>query len=734
MLKDFKPRIYQETIFGTAVQKNTLVVLPTGLGKTSIALMLGAHRLQQYPDSKIMVLAPTKPLAEQHLHTMQRFLDIPEEEIVLFTGTVTPKKRAAMFKEAKVIISTPQGLENDVISNRISMKDISLMVFDEAHRATGDYSYVWLAKRYDQQARFPRILGLTASPGSDLEKINEIIANLVVEEIEIRTDEDPDVKPYVQEVDISWVKVDLPEDLRKVQRYLQRSFREKLAEVKKYGYASNNITENKTDILKLQAHLQGEIARGNKDFNVLKSLSLAAEAMKVQHAVELLETQGIIPLQKYFDQLQNQARTTKVKAVQNLVKDLNFRSALVVTNTLIEKNIDHPKLERLKNLVEEKIASRDDYKLIIFTQYRDTGTKIVEFLNESKGISAKLFVGQAKKRGSGMTQKEQIAILEEFREGKFNILVSSSVGEEGLDIPQVDLVIFYEPIPSAIRHIQRRGRTGRLDKGEVIILVTKNTRDEGYRWSAHHKERRMYRNLLQLKNNLKLESRKEPTLEKFFKDEEKVKIYADHREKASGVIKELIDLGAFMQLDTLEAADYVVSGRCGIEFKTQEDFIESLLDGRLLQQVKNMRTAFERPIVIVEGNRDLYSIRNIHPNAIRGALSTIAVDFQIPILFTKTTKDTASLIAVLAKREQEFDKRDFSLHSNKKPMNQREIQEYIVSSFPSVGPTLARPLLKEFKSIKNIVNASEDELKKIDLIGEKKAKQIYDALNKKYEF
>ena len=251
MLKGFKPRIYQETIFATAVQKNALVVLPTGLGKTSIALMLSGQRLQQYPTSKVMILAPTKPLVEQHLNTMKKYLDIPEEEVVLFTGTIKPEKRAEMFKQAKVIISTPQGLENDVISNRISLKEVSLIVFDEAHRAVGDYSYVWLAKQYEKIAKYPRILGLTASPGSELEKMNEIIENLIIEEIEIRTDEDPDVKPYVQEVDVSWVKVELPSELVKVRNYLQKCFRDTLNEISKYGYTPNGITESKTDILKL---------------------------------------------------------------------------------------------------------------------------------------------------------------------------------------------------------------------------------------------------------------------------------------------------------------------------------------------------------------------------------------------------------------------------------------------------------------------------------------------------
>jgi Fanconi anemia group M protein len=147
MIKDFVPRLYQETIFSTTVSKNTLVVLPTGMGKTAIAMMLASFRLKQFPNSKILILSPTRPLINQHMTTFQKFMNIDETHFAVFSGEVTPEKRAEMWKEKQIIFSTPQGLENDIISSRIKLEDVSLLVFDEAHRAVGDYSYVFVAKQ-----------------------------------------------------------------------------------------------------------------------------------------------------------------------------------------------------------------------------------------------------------------------------------------------------------------------------------------------------------------------------------------------------------------------------------------------------------------------------------------------------------------------------------------------------------------------------------------------------------
>lgn len=737
MIKDFRPRLYQETILSTAANYNTLVVLPTGMGKTAVSLMLAVKQLSQYPASKILILAPTRPLIDQHRNTFRSLLNLEEEKFALFTGFVKPEKRQELWKTAQLIFSTPQGLENDIISNRISLEDVSLMVFDEAHRAVKDYSYVWIAKQYNKLAKHPKTLALTASPGSDMESITEVCKNLHIEEIEVRTDEDPDVRPYIQDVEIRWSKVELPEKFKEVKRFLEQCYRSKLEEVKEHGYISSIQLQHasKTDLLSIQAGLHADIAKGDKNYDILKSVSLIAEAMKVQHALELIETQDPSALHIYFEKLQAQSFTSKVQAVKNLVRDLNFRSAYIKNSRLVEEGAEHPKLARLKEIVKEEVNKDKNIKIIIFSQYRDVGSKINDEMSRIEGISSRLFIGQAKKNGNGMSQKKQIEVLDEFREDRFNTICMTSVGEEGLDIPSVDLVIFYEPIPSAIRTIQRRGRTGRNVKGRVIILMTKNTRDEGYKWSAHHKEKRMYRNLDTLKKNFrsgKIKKQITPALSSFIPKSSSLKVFADYREKGSGVIKELIDLGANIQLEKLDSADYLLSQRVAVEYKTTHDFVESIIDGRLLKQVKELKRNFERPVIMVEGEEDIYSLRNVHPNAIRGMLATISISYGIPIIYSRNFKDSAALLNIMARREQEESSSDYSLHGDRKPMTCRGQQEYIISSLPGVGPSLAKELLRNFRTIKNIMNSDQGSLRKVDKVGEKIANNIKNIIEKEY--
>jgi len=734
MLKDFKPRLYQETILSTTVNNNALVVLPTGMGKTAISMMLVVQRFKQYPNSKVLILAPTRPLVEQHIETFKKHLDLKEENFAVFTGFVKPEKRAELWENTKVIFSTPQGLENDIITGRINLADVSLLVFDEAHRAVGDYAYVFVARQYYKKAKYPRILGLTASPGSDLEKIQEVINNLFIEKVEVRTDQDPDVKPYIKEVKVEWVKVKLPPPFEKVQGLLKVFVKDRISKLKKWGIFQRKDINfvSKTDLLALQAQLRGRAASGEKNFILWNAISVLAEIMKVQHGLELLETQGTVALREYLNKLQREGHSSKTKAIKNIVADINFKSALIKTQEMFDKVFQHPKLIELQKIIEKEV--KDDVKIIVFNQYRDNAKNIVDELNKLDGVCAKLFVGQQKKRESGLSQNEQKKMLDEFRNNEFNILVATSVGEEGLDIPKVDLVVFYEPIPSAIRHIQRRGRTGRQEKGRVIILMTENTRDEGYRWSAHHKEKRMYRNLFSLKSKLTLKDHSQDNLDRFVENKSSgIKIFADHREKGSGVIKELVDLNTELKLEQLDTADYILSSRCGVEFKTVEDFVNSIIDGRLLEQIKGLKNNFERPLVIVEGDQDLFSVRNIHPNAIRGMLATIAVSYGIPVLLTRNSKETAALLLVIAKREQEETGKEFSMHADRKPISLKEQQEYMVSASPNVGGTLAKELLKKFKTIKKIVNAKEEKLQKVGKIGEIKAKKIREVLDSEYD-
>ena len=494
---------------------------------------------------------------------------------------------------------------------------------------------------------------------------------------------------------------------------------------------------SKGSLLALQLEIQKKLSSGFRDFELMRSLSLIAEAMKVDHALELLETQGIKPLHIYFRRMQQDALTSKVKAVQNLMQDELFKSSMHFTEELVNQNIVHPKLLKLKEIIQENIGKDQQAKIIIFTQFRDSAEEIVKNVSELN-ISNHIFVGQAKKNGLGFSQKQQKEILEKFSAGEFNVLIATSVAEEGLDIPKVDKVIFYEPVPSAIRSIQRRGRTGRLEEGEVTILFTKGTRDEIYKWSAHHKEKRMYRNLEQLKKEFSLHKNEQipatennTSLNKFISSEPVVAIVADHREKNNRIVKELIDAGISVKTAQLATADYVISGKVGVELKKVPDFVASIIDGRILDQIRELKNSFPKAVLIIEGEEDIYSVRNVHANAIRGMLASVVLDFHVPVLYTKNPQDTAALLAVMAKREQGKEI-DFALHQLK-PKSIREQQEFIVAAFPNIGLQTAKTLLEHFGSIKNLVNATEEQLTALKGIGDKTAQQLVKMFEEEYK-
>ncbi len=736
-IKNFEPREYQKNIVNSCINKNCLVVLPTGLGKTKVSILLSETRLNSFPNSKILFLTPTKPLANQIYKEFIECLDIDEKEIVLFTGEVSPLKRKPLWEDSRIIISTPQGLLNDITNKNINIKDVSLLILDEAHRCVGDYDYVQICKMYYQEASFARIIGLTASPGSDVDKINEVCKNAFIEEVEIRVETDLDVAPYVQDINIDWVKVDLPDELIEVRSYLQDCLKDCLIKLKNFNLYDNTNpnTLNKKDLISLQSQLQGKLASGERNFVIWGALSILAKAIKVFYAIELLETQGLFSLEAYLKKIIRDSETTSVKAIKNLVKDINFKSASIKCEEYLSKGIDHPKIIELIKIVKDLISKDENSKLIVFNQYRTSAHHIEKTLNKIDGIRAKLFVGQLKKGETGLSQKEQHQVIDKFKKNEYNVLISTSIGEEGLDIPKVDTVIFYEPVPSAIRSIQRRGRTARQHKGHLIILITKKSRDESYHWVSQNKEKRMYRALDSIKKKLKLNFEKidQKTIASFSGKESSIRIIADYREKSSNVIKELANLGIEVTIENLSCGDYVLSDRVCIEFKTQDDFINSIIDGRLMSQMSNLKNNYQNPLLIICGDQDIYTIRKMHPNSIRGMFASIALNYGIPILFTKNLQDTAALMRIIALREQKENDRDLLLRTEKKPLTQSDLKEYIVQSLPGVGPTLSRSLLNEFKTIKSIINLSEEELQKIEKIGPKKASDIYKSINEDYE-
>ncbi|MBM3228305.1 DEAD/DEAH box helicase [Candidatus Pacearchaeota archaeon] len=522
-LEKISPREYQENILKTCVDKNCLVVLPTGIGKTLIALMLSIERMKKFPGEKVVFLAPTKPLAEQHLIYFKKHLPELFGDLQLFTGQVKSEKRKEIWETADIIFSTPQCIANDLRKNLYTLVGVCLLIEDEAHRCIKNYDYSYVAKKYLEQALHPRILGLTASPGSEVSKIKEICKNLSIEEVELRTRESLDVQPYLKKLEFEKIVLEFPPEMKRIREILLRLFRQYVDELRNRKVFFG--PPNKIELIKLQKRLILSIAKGNKNYNNLLASSSCAQTIRIQHALELLETQTLAGFNKFLRELLKKASRKESRGIERLVQKPEFNYAFVNSNKLLEEGIEHPKILKLEEIIRKEKEKNEKIRIMIFTQFRDTAKLISKKINEISGINTAIFVGQGKKSGSedvqGLSQKEQRKILEDFSSGKTNVLCATSIGEEGLDIPEVNLVIFYEPVPSAIRAIQRAGRTARLIEGKLIILITKDTRDEAYFYVSKAKEKRMHSSIDSIKKDLNSKFFRE-IQEKLKKNEENI--------------------------------------------------------------------------------------------------------------------------------------------------------------------------------------------------------------------
>jgi len=737
-------RDYQINLAQKALKKNCMIVLPTGLGKTVISLFVASSRLSQLDYGKALILSPTKPLVEQHSRFFKNALRLNEDSIVTLTGEIPPDERVERWNDSKIIVSTPQVIENDLISKRINLKDVVHITFDEAHRAVGRYSYVYIAKKYVDEGDSVNILGITASPGSNIEDIEEVCKNLFIDDIVIKGENDPDILPYIHKRSIKWIRLDLSDELKEIKKLLDDIVYERMDDLRSLGLINTYSKDlTKKEIISLQKSVRSSLI-DNPSNDLFSAVSILAEILKVKHAVELVETQGIPTLNRYLERLKMEGSSKGgSKAAKRIISDIRFNKVLELSKNI---NTENKKITEIKKILSDRFKSIPDSRVIIFANYRDTVDVIVKSIEDLEKVKPVKFVGQAKKgNDKGLTQKEQVKILEDFRNGDYNVLVATSVAEEGLDIPATDLVIFYEPVPSEIRSIQRKGRTARKKYGEVIFLITKDTQDEAYYWISMNKEKRM-RNIgtlnrsslpkQDINNQYNIESNRErqkKVLEYFNDEEERIKVIIDHRELRSNVARVLEEKGVDVDIETLDVGDYVVSDRTCIERKTTYDLLDSLFskDRDLFDQLANLKSSYDRPVLLIEGN-DLYTIRNVSPNAIRGLLSSIVLDFNIPILTSKDYKDSAELIYSMAEREQKKYKRIPSVHSGKTKKTLKEKQEYIVSALPNIGLNTARSLLAYFGSIKSIFNAEKDELMNVENIGEKTARDIRDIIDKEY--
>ncbi|HIE46448.1 MAG TPA: DEAD/DEAH box helicase [Nitrosopumilus sp.] len=453
-------RDYQVNLANQAVKENCIVVLPTGLGKTTIALHVIAEYLSRGKGG-VLFLAPTRVLVNQHYEFLKTNLTI--DDISLITGEDTVQKRTKLWNSS-VICATPEVARNDLEKGIVPINQFDLVIFDEVHRTVGDYAYSTIAEKFETSSA--RIIGMTATLPSEKEKATEILTRLRISSVAERNEESPDVKPYIQETNTEWINVELPDELKEIQTLLKLSLDERYDSLRKNGINLSS-QQSLSALLRIRQFVLNQNRRSAKPLFT---------AIRIHYALNMLEVHGVTPFLKFCER----AHAKKGIGVKDLFEiDPNFTRAIHLAKEAQSNGIEHSKIPKLKEILDSVPG-----KALIFTSYRDSVDLIYHKLIDL-GISAGILIGKSGEHG--LKQKKQIETVQKFRDGVFQVLVATRVGEEGLDISEVNQVIFYDNVPSSIRFVQRRGRTGRKDTGKLVVLIAKNTIDETYYWIGKRK-------------------------------------------------------------------------------------------------------------------------------------------------------------------------------------------------------------------------------------------------------
>ncbi|RJU86020.1 MAG: hypothetical protein DWB89_04575 [Candidatus Poseidoniales archaeon] len=480
-------RAYQLQAVDDALAGSMLLILPTAAGKTAVAWMSIVERLER-TGGWALVIAPTVALSNQHLENAIPVLsNVSELKPISLSGQQTASKRPELWKGSRLVFATPQVVRNDVRQGVLSLSDCSLLVVDEAHHCTGEHAMAEVAEMYISQSKEPLILATTASPGSRREQVQEICSRLGIQKIHMRTKEDPAVAEFLSELDVEEVVVEVPSEIIELAEPF-RIWQEGIVDrERRNGRYVMPGAINQAGLSNAMERAQAAITRG--DTSGFRSSSQIATAMRLHHLINHLLCQGIGASRHFLSRMEEEEE--KSKSSREFLRDVRVRGLSSRLKDMVEI---HSKVGAVRRLVRERVRRDMESRVIVFANYRDTVEALEGALSDLEGIKAIQFIGQSSRSGSGgLTAKQQISRLSEFREGGANVLVATSVGEEGLDIPSADLVIFYEPVSSEIRTIQRRGRTGRRRQGEVVVLVAEGTRDEWAKDSAKRKEEFMHK-------------------------------------------------------------------------------------------------------------------------------------------------------------------------------------------------------------------------------------------------
>lgn len=466
-------RKYQFDISKLCLRYNTLVCLPTGSGKTLIAavVMMNFHRW--FPKGKIIFMAPTRTLVNQQVEACSNFTDIKRDKIIIMTGTnASGSLRKNIWEEKSVFFCTPQIVNNDIDKKRLNPTKIVLLIIDEAHHARSNYAYTVVVRKVAARSSQFRVIGLSATPGADMISVQSVIYNLMVSKIVYLDENDPDIAQYQHERNIEFITVPLSTDESVLEDYLGQCI-SKLAEpIQLKGFLN---TSNPKILTRGSVYFQMDkfkkLGSNNKTdfFITLEKFSLLLSLTSMKEKLTKYGAQMLNQALKEFVTKKKQTETKK-----KIEQSAAFQTLLRLTER--SKNVSHPKLARLGVILEDFLNKNPESRIIVFTQFRQAAKTIEDHLKRIPIVKCSVFIGKnTTSFNQGLDESTQLEIMDLFRRGNINCIIATSVGEEGLDIGEVDLIVCYDTTASPLKTAQRMGRTGRKRNGKVIFLMA-----EGY--------------------------------------------------------------------------------------------------------------------------------------------------------------------------------------------------------------------------------------------------------------
>ncbi|KAI8065035.1 hypothetical protein BDF21DRAFT_496641 [Thamnidium elegans] len=482
-------RGYQLNIVQKAMFQNTLVALPTGLGKTFIAAVVMYNYWRWFPNSKIIFMAPTRPLVTQQIEACFTICGLPQQDTTDMSGSTTPEKRIDLWKQKRVFFATPHVVYNDLLKNTCPGDQVVCIVVDEAHKATGNYSYVQVIRKIAKKNKHFRVLALTATPGSNLDTVQTVISNLQITNIQIRTEDSMDIQEYSYGKNIQSIIVPLNYTEGStgilpgvVEEFKTQVFEPILRELSKLPTGVSSEVERCSPFGLQSCRSRFQLTCTNLNpglkYSIIQKF-LVAEQMS--RAYDLLCQHGIAPFFEATEANRRELESKKMNKAESQFYNNRYMTRLMPKLKEDMQNpefIGHPKIDKLVSILLKHFSDLppgSTSKAMIFSSYRSSVNEICKVLNRHKPIiRCSFFVGQADGRNGskGLKQSEQQEVIQKFKNNEYNVLVSTSIGEEGLDIGEIDMIICYDSQSSPLRMLQRMGRTGRKRQGKCVLLMT----------------------------------------------------------------------------------------------------------------------------------------------------------------------------------------------------------------------------------------------------------------------